>query len=112
MLRNATNFIRNTYTRVTLLKNSYSTSSTSCWSCSRELTGQEAKAFFCPCKSKVILPVNQENNYFDLFDLKVNYEIEKKDLVKKFRTYMRKLHPDLFTLKSEVSFFSIQESIN
>lgn len=104
MFRNARAFVRNAPFLVGSAKANQSTSSSaSCWSCDNKLTEQETRAFFCPCATKVILPVNSENSYFDLFGLNVNYEVEKKDLVKKFRASMRQLHPDLFTLKSEVS---------
>ena len=73
-----------------------------CWSCGKLLTDNESKNFFCPCPSILILPVNQSNNYFKLFGIDVKYKIHKDILTKVFRQLMRKLHPDLYTLKSEV----------
>ena len=85
-------------------RNLSSNKDTNCWSCSKPLTENETKSFFCPCEKRVILPVNPSTNYFDMFDLNVEYPIEKKQMVKKFRDHMKKLHPDLFTMKTEVKF--------
>ncbi len=76
--------------------------STHCWSCKRNLDENELKSCFCPCSRKQILPVNLKSTYFDLFHLNADYKIEKHQLTKLFRQLMRKLHPDLFTLESEV----------
>ena len=73
-----------------------------CWSCHRLLTDKEAKQLFCPCECKYILPVNKNVNYFELFNLDTNYAVNKTKLTNKFRELMRKIHPDLFTLKTEV----------
>lgn len=83
-----------------------------CWSCKRELTDKESKKFFCPCEKDIILPVNEKNNYYDVFDLKHEYEIDKVELKKRFRALMKKLHPDLYTLKSDVSFVDFFFEIN
>lgn len=76
-----------------------------CWSCHRELTKKQANQFFCPCECKKILPISSNVNYFELFDLETNYTVDTSRLTSKFRVLMRKLHPDLFTLKSEVNLF-------
>lgn len=73
-----------------------------CWSCNRVLNKNEIKSQFCPCTEKKILPVNKNLNYFELFNMKIDYNLDKSTLTKNFRQLMRKLHPDLFTQKSEV----------
>jgi molecular chaperone HscB len=75
-----------------------------CWSCKRLLLDKEKKAFFCPTPCNAILPVNPTINYFELFNIDLNYNINATKITKKFRELMRKLHPDLFTLKTEVYF--------
>ncbi len=77
--------------------------SQACWSCDRKISAIEAKNFFCPCERRILLPVNSAATYFDLLGVDANYTIIKKDLTHKFRQLMRRLHPDLFTLKSTVS---------
>ena len=78
-----------------------------CWSCDRHLTDAESKAFFCPCSQAKILPLStykagDERNYFELFGLKTDYQIDRQELRKRFRQLMRKLHPDLFAQKEQV----------
>ncbi len=77
--------------------------SSDCWSCGRQMSANEAKAFFCPCERKLILPANPAATYFELLHVDADYTLAKKDLTSKFRQLMRRLHPDLFTLKSRVS---------
>jgi hypothetical protein len=79
-----------------------------CWSCQKKLTEKESRGFFCPCERDIILPVNVKNTYYDLFEIQPEYDINKKELTKKFRALMRKLHPDLFTLKSDVSLYQFK----
>ncbi len=76
-----------------------------CWSCRKELSEKDSRGFFCPCEKDIILPLNEKNTYYDLFEIEPKYDIDKKELTKKFRALMRKLHPDLYTLKSDVSFY-------
>lgn len=87
---------------ISMIKHQTRTAARKCWSCERELNQTDAKAFFCPCEKNIILPVNNDVNYFEMFDLQPAYKIDKSTLTKNFRQLMRKLHPDLFTLKSEV----------
>lgn len=81
-----------------------------CWSCDRHLNENEFKLFFCPCsKSKILPPVNNwklQRNYFEIFGLSVDFNLNKKELTKSFRKLMQKLHPDLFAQKDEVFFSS------
>lgn len=73
-----------------------------CWSCKKNLAELETKSQFCPCEKNVILPVNNKMNYYEIFNIDTDFKIDKTELKKKFRQKMQKLHPDLFTLKSNV----------
>lgn len=75
---------------------------TDCWSCKRKLNEAESKEVICPCPNKVILPVNHNENYFDVFKLPVTFELDQPFLTRTFRNIMRVLHPDMHTYKSEV----------
>ncbi|CAF0843446.1 unnamed protein product [Brachionus calyciflorus] len=82
-----------------------------CWSCKKELTEKESKLQFCPCEINTILPVNNKINYFELFNINMEYNVDVKLLTKNFRQLMKKLHPDLFTLKSDLEKkFSAEQS--
>lgn len=83
-------------------KNQSRGSTKKCWHCQRDFTEVESKSFFCPCDLKKILPVNSDVDYFEMFNLKPKYKIDTNLLTKNFRQLMRKLHPDLYTRKSEV----------
>ncbi|RNA43432.1 iron-sulfur cluster co-chaperone mitochondrial [Brachionus plicatilis] len=72
-----------------------------CWSCKKFLNELETKSQFCPCDKNVILPVCNKINYFELLNIDFNYDIDLIQLTKNFRQKMRKLHPDLFTMKSD-----------
>lgn len=76
-----------------------------CWSCSKHLNKFEQKQYFCPCEKQVILPVDssKDRNFFEMFNLKENFKLDDKVLTNKFRQLIRKLHPDIFNTKSEVS---------
>ena len=92
------------------LKNSQkSTLSYNCWSCDRYLNEKEFKLFFCPCsKSKILPPLTDsqlQRNYFEIFGLSVDFNLNKRELTKSFRKLMQKLHPDLFAQKDEVFYF-------
>ena len=104
MLKNCFNLVRNIskLNDISKIPLAYSKCNSCCWSCGRSLTKNEAKSFFCPCPLRKILPVNPVNNYFDLFNLDLNYKVDKSELTKRFRQLMRTLHPDLYTLKSTV----------
>lgn len=41
------------------------------------------------------------NNYFELFDLTANFNINKKELTQKYQQLISQYHPDRFTRKSE-----------
>jgi len=79
-----------------------------CWSCGKNLNENDSRLFFCPCsKSKILPPVTDEKlkrNYFEIFGLKADFNLNKKELTKSFRKLMQKLHPDLNAQKEDVYF--------
>ncbi|KAL1451181.1 hypothetical protein WDU94_003466 [Cyamophila willieti] len=68
-----------------------------CWKCSKSLS---AKNLFCQYCSSVQKP-NPRDNYYDLFDLKLNYLVNSSDLSKKFKQLQSQLHPDKFSNKDK-----------
>lgn len=84
-------------------ENTFNIKNYNCWSCNRKLNEKEYKSPFCPCEK--ILPTNKNINYYELFNLDIDYNIDRANLTKRFRQLMRKLHPDLYTQDSEVFLF-------
>lgn len=91
--------------KIKLYKPYFQRSNYNCWSCKKNLDELEARSQFCPCHKNVILPLNNKVNYFDIFNIDKQYRIDSTELTKTFRQKMRKLHPDLFTMKSDVIIF-------
>lgn len=57
---------------------------------------------FLVCQScRSIQPVDISVDYFDIFGLEKNYDIEVKNLEGKYKNWQKKLHPDLVHSKSE-----------
>ena len=75
---------------------------TNCWSCKRLFDEKQSKKLVCPCAKEVIQPPRSNFNYFELFNLPEDFNINQKDLTRSFRDLMRVLHPDKFTTKSQV----------
>lgn len=96
------NFKNNFKKILTIQSISFQKSFYNCWSCKKPLNDLEIKSQFCPCDKNVILPVNNKMNYYEIFNIHTDFNIDKTELTKIFRQKMRKLHPDLFTLKSDV----------
>lgn len=69
-----------------------------CWKCNKNILS--AKNLFCKNCSSVQKPDNQKN-YYDLFDLKLQFVINKADLAKKFKQLQSQLHPDKFSNKNQ-----------
>lgn len=72
------------------------TKAVKCWNC-----GMEKKALvelFCD-QCNVIQNPEENGNYFRMFDLPENYDLDPKLLTKKFRSLQSVLHPDKFTTR-------------
>jgi molecular chaperone HscB len=64
-----------------------------CWQC-----GQTAGGLFCPACGSLQKP---PAGFFDFFDLPESLSVDTTDLQKRFYDLSRKLHPDLYTRKSQ-----------
>ena len=71
----------------------------SCWKCGRMLNGTEQ--FFCECG--VVQPPSTERTLFEIVDLPTDFDLDVKKLQERYRQLQQSLHPDRFTLKSQVS---------
>ncbi|XP_024516261.1 uncharacterized protein LOC9659858 isoform X2 [Selaginella moellendorffii] len=68
-----------------------------CWSCG---AAAQAEVFMlCPA-CKIIQPANRSVNFFDIFDLKKEFELDTGELEKRYKNLQKKLHPDLYSMKS------------
>ncbi|KAK4272658.1 hypothetical protein QN277_021179 [Acacia crassicarpa] len=71
---------------------------TRCWNC--HATPESAPFLVCQsCRS--IQPADKSIDYFDIFGLEKNYDIEVSTLEGKYKNWQKKLHPDLVHSKSE-----------
>ncbi|KAI5695018.1 hypothetical protein M8J75_009597 [Diaphorina citri] len=68
-----------------------------CWNCLKSLSG---KSLFCQHCSSVQKP-DPQNNYYNVFDMKMQYLINNADLSKKFKHLQSQLHPDKFSNKNQ-----------
>lgn len=71
---------------------------TLCWKCNSAV---EKGLLFCD-KCFVIQRPSNEGNFFQLFGLKNVYDVDDLALSKKFRELQKVLHPDKFSLHSQV----------
>lgn len=67
-----------------------------CWKCHKTLSTRNLFCKFCSSVQKL-----EEQNYYDLFDLKFQFLINKTDLSKKFKHLQSQLHPDKFSTKNQ-----------
>ena len=72
--------------------------SVSCWKCG--VTVDLNKVLFCDYCDVVQKPKHAD--YFVIFGLKREFDIDTKKLTKNFRLLQMQLHPDRFSQKSEV----------
>lgn len=75
------------------------TESISCWKCG--VTVDLNKVLFCDF-CEVIQKPKYDADYFEIFGIKKQFNIDPKELTKKFRLLQMQLHPDRFSQKSEV----------
>ncbi|XP_024525299.1 uncharacterized protein LOC9660494 isoform X2 [Selaginella moellendorffii] len=68
-----------------------------CWSCGA--AAQAVVFMLCPA-CKIIQPANRLVNFFDIFDLKKEFELDTGELEKRYKNLQKKLHPDLYSMKS------------
>lgn len=70
----------------------------SCWKCGAQMA--EVSPLFCD-KCNVIQNPNYGLNYFQVFGIRKEFQIDQKDLAVKFRKMQTLLHPDKFTNRYE-----------
>ncbi|OHT11889.1 Iron-sulfur cluster co-chaperone protein HscB, mitochondrial [Tritrichomonas foetus] len=75
---------------------------TCCWNCHKMIKHKDCE-FFCKNCNK-LLPTEYDN-YFSLFDLPKDYDIDPSKLLKTYKGYQRQIHPDRFfqASKNEIS---------
>lgn len=77
-------------------------SSFQCWNC--QTTVNATPCLFCKDCSLIQSPEKQNFNYFELFDISDQYDIDIEQLTSNFRKLQNLMHPDKFTNKTEVNF--------
>lgn len=82
---------------------SYATYDTfKCWNCQTILDIRPC--LFCKSCSIIQSPEDQNLNYFELFNINVQYDIDTAILTSNFRKLQNLMHPDRFSNKTEVNF--------
>ncbi|XP_069614709.1 iron-sulfur cluster co-chaperone protein HscB isoform X2 [Ranitomeya imitator] len=76
---------------------SVSSGSTLCWSCQTTVTGPQ---LFCPSCS-CIQPPDESKDHYQLLDCDRSFNIDVRELQRKYRNLQRLLHPDYFSQKSQ-----------
>lgn len=87
----------------------------SCWKCGRALdkpnvaiekagsAWDPSVLFYCTNAECGVLQPATDNSYFTLFGLEENYDIDEKELTKRFKKMQQRLHPDKSVHLSSVS---------
>lgn len=73
-----------------------------CWNCCTMLDTRPS--LFCTNCSLIQSSDHQNFNYFELFNIKEQYEIDIGQLTSSFRKLQNIMHPDKFSNKTEVNF--------
>ncbi|CAB3981054.1 iron-sulfur cluster co-chaperone, mitochondrial [Paramuricea clavata] len=85
-----------------------------CWKCSYSyLASVNGEAvFFCP-SCDVVQELISDRTYFDIMNCKRTFDLDTKQLTQQFRSLQSQLHPDKFSLKSEMeqNLSSLQSSL-
>jgi len=73
-----------------------------CWKCG-DMINLNQDLFCNSCE--VVQKPTDDANYFEILGVEKEFDVDAKELTKKFRLLQMQLHPDRFTQKSEVSIF-------
>lgn len=73
-----------------------------CWNCQTVLDIRPC--LFCKNCSIIQSSEDQNLNYFELFNINVQYDIDTVQLTSNFRKLQNLMHPDRFSNKTEVNF--------
>lgn len=95
----------NTDARIHKLKcHSYANFATfKCWNC-QTVVNTSTLCLFCKNCSLIQSYEQQTFNYFELFNICEQYNIDIRQLTSNFRNLQNLMHPDKFSNKSEVNF--------
>mmetsp|Transcript_23375 Transcript_23375/g.23566 ORF Transcript_23375/g.23566 Transcript_23375/m.23566 type:complete len:229 (+) Transcript_23375:138-824(+) len=90
---------RNLYVSVRNASSCCNENACKCWKCGRPLG---CCTLFCKQKDcGIIQRVETECNYFELLDMPTDIDIDLNQLESSFKDKQKKLHPDMYTTKSE-----------
>jgi len=79
-----------------------------CHNCGHQLSKNE---FFCSaCEHLTKLEDESLPNYFEILKMPESYAIDVSEIPTKMRSLQKILHPDLFTLKGEVSCYKYKQN--
>lgn len=71
-----------------------------CWQCGHSIQGNEILCSKEGCGA--VQKVHQDEiSFFDMFGLKVSFDIDEKELENRFKAVQKQLHPDKFARASE-----------
>jgi len=74
-----------------------------CWNC-QTMVDTTMPCLFCENCSLIQSHEQQNFNYFELFNICEQYDIDTRQLTSNFRKLQNLMHPDKFSNKSEVNF--------
>ncbi|KAK2647419.1 hypothetical protein Ddye_014908 [Dipteronia dyeriana] len=77
---------------------SESADNSACWNCNA--VPKAAPFLFCQ-SCRTVQPLHQSLDYFQIYGLDKNYEIEDENMERKYKDWQKKLHPDLVHSKSQ-----------
>ncbi|XP_018101045.1 hscB mitochondrial iron-sulfur cluster co-chaperone L homeolog isoform X1 [Xenopus laevis] len=75
------------------------TQSRLCWSCQAQLSRAD---LFCPACT-TLQPPDESKDFFQVLDCEKSFNVNTRELQRKYRNLQRLLHPDFFSQKSELS---------
>ena len=75
-----------------------------CWKCSYSysVNASQEVVFFCP-SCDIVQEPNSDKTYFDVMNCEQTFDLDIQQLTQQFRNLQSQLHPDKFSLKSEVN---------
>nr|AAH74193.1 MGC82090 protein [Xenopus laevis] len=73
------------------------TQSRLCWSCQAQLSRAD---LFCPACT-TLQPPDESKDFFQVLDCEKSFNVNTRELQRKYRNLQRLLHPDFFSQKSE-----------
>jgi molecular chaperone HscB len=75
-----------------------------CWNC--QTVSDTKPSLFCKTCTLIQSNEQQNFNYFELFNIDNQYDIDTEQLTSNFRQLQNLMHPDRFSNKTEVTFYN------